>query len=297
MFTSASRALDGRGAGWLLLLFTATVWGLNWPVIKFLLTEVPPMTSRAWCGALACGSAALLAASRGERLRVPAAQVPRLALLALLNVTAWMGLTGFSVVWLPASEAVTYAYTMPIWAAMLAWPVLGERPGLKRCAGLLFGFAGVLLLAGGGGAGAVAEKLPGVLCVLGAGVLFALGTVLSKRLPVALSPVAMVAWQFGLGCLPLVAASLLLESAEPIRLTGLGWAALLFNGVVALFLAYLSWFAALRRLPAGLAATGTLISPLVGVFASALALGEPLGWRQLAALAMTLTGVALAARG
>ena len=38
----------------------------------------------------------------------------------------------------------------------------------------------------------------------------------------------------------------------------------------------------------------TLLTPLVGVVAAALALGEPLGAREALALALTLGGVALA---
>ena len=46
-----------------------------------------------------------------------------------------------------------------------------------------------------------------------------------------------------------------------------------------------------------MAATTVLVSPMIGVIGSTLLLGEALGPRQLLALAMTLTGVALAARG
>jgi drug/metabolite transporter (DMT)-like permease len=60
-------------------------------------------------------------------------------------------------------------------------------------------------------------------------------------------------------------------------------------------LAYLAWFRALRLLPAGTAATGVLISPVIGVIGSALLLGDPLGPRQVAALGITLAGVGLAA--
>ena len=49
-------------------------------------------------------------------------------LAALLNVTGWMVLMGLALLWLPASEAALIAYTMPVWASLLAWPVLGERP-------------------------------------------------------------------------------------------------------------------------------------------------------------------------
>ena len=57
---------------------------------------------------------------------------------------------------------------------------------------------------------------------------------------------------------------------------------------------YLSWFAALKRLPPATASVATLLTPLVGVVAAALALGEPLGAREALALALTLGGVALA---
>ena len=61
-------------------------------------------------------------------------------------------------------------------------------------------------------------------------------------------------------------------------------------------IAYVSWFAALARLPASVAAIGTMAVPVIGVVASAIALGEPLGPIQIAALLFTLTGVVLATK-
>jgi probable blue pigment (indigoidine) exporter len=61
--------------------------------------------------------------------------------------------------------------------------------------------------------------------------------------------------------------------------------------------AYLAWFRALRLVPASMAATTVLVSPVVGVLGSTLVLGETLGPRQIVALGLTLVGVALAARG
>jgi drug/metabolite transporter (DMT)-like permease len=60
--------------------------------------------------------------------------------------------------------------------------------------------------------------------------------------------------------------------------------------------AYVAWFAALARLPASIAAIGTMAVPVIGVVASALALHEKLGPGQIAALIFTLAGVVLAAR-
>ena len=76
-----------------------------------------------------------------------------------------------------------------------------------------------------------------------------------------------------------------------------GWASIAYISSLPLSVAYLAWFRALKLVPASTAATTVLVSPMVGVIGSTLLLGEALGPRQLIALAMTLTGVALAARG
>jgi drug/metabolite transporter (DMT)-like permease len=133
-----------------------------------------------------------------------------------------------------------------------------------------------------------------VLLALGAAVLFALGAVTARRSPLALPPLAAVAWQVGLGCLPMVIAGLLFETPEPHALTGVGWAAMAYMTVVPMGVCYLTWFAALKRLSPATASVATLLTPLVGVVAAALALGEPLGAREALALALTLGGVALA---
>jgi drug/metabolite transporter (DMT)-like permease len=58
----------------------------------------------------------------------------------------------------------------------------------------------------------------------------------------------------------------------------------------------LSWFAALRKLPPSTAAMATLLTPLVGVLSAAVVLAEPLGFRDLSALALILGAVFLAVR-
>jgi probable blue pigment (indigoidine) exporter len=295
--TSAERhALPdtSRLQGLALLVLTACSWGLNWPVAKFLLTELSPFLMRALCCAAATVFAFALAGARGETLRVPVAQWPRLAVFATLNFGAFIIFTTLSLAWLHASEAVIVTYTLPIWAAVIAWPVLGERPTLVAVLALLLGLSGVALLVGIDASDASWAKLPGVAMGLMAALLFGLGTVISKQRPLALPPVAGVAWQLLLSLVP-VGALALTEQRDWSAVTPLGWTAVLFVATLPMTLAYVAWFRALRLLPAATAATGVLISPLVGVVGSALLLGDPLGPRQVTALALTLTGVGLAA--
>jgi drug/metabolite transporter (DMT)-like permease len=278
------------------LAITSVGWGFNWPVTKYLLAELPPLTMRGTTGVIGASLLALLALASGQSLFVPRELWPRLVLAAFLNVACWMALMGMALLWLPASEAALIAYTMPIWASILAWPVLGERPTLLRVISLLMAFAGLAAIMGGNGFAASVTKLPGILMALGGAAAFAVGTVMAKKLPLNLPPLSAAAWQIGIGCLPVAILGFLAEDADITKVSHLGWLLLFYSTVIQFCIAYVSWFAALARLPASVAAIGTMAVPVIGVVASAVALHEPLGIGQIAALVFTLAGVVLATR-
>ena len=278
------------------LAITSVGWGFNWPVTKYLLSELPPLSLRGTTGVIGAGLLALLAILSGQSLRVPREWWPRLAIAAFFNVTCWMVLMGLALLWLPASEAALIAYTMPIWASMMAWPVLGERPNLLRVISLAMAFAGLSAIMGGNGFAASMSKLPGIIMALGGAVGFAVGTILAKKLPLHLPPLTAAAWQIGIGCLPVAIVGLFVETTDIAAVSNLGWWLVVYSTVIQFCVAYVSWFAALARLPASVAAIGTMAVPVIGVVASAITLHEPLVTGQIAALLFTLAGVALATR-
>ena len=283
-------------AGLMFLAITSVGWGFNWPVTKFLLGELPPLILRGATVVVGAALLAGLAVLSGQSLRVPRELWPRLVLAAFLNVACWMVLMGLALLWLPASEAALIAYTMPVWASILAWPILGERPNLLRVISLVMAFAGLAAIMGGNGFAASVAKLPGIIIALGGAIGFAVGTVLAKKLPLSLPPLSAAAWQIGIGCFPIVIIGLLIEKADVAGITRLGWILLVYSTVIQFCVAYVSWFAALARLPASVAAIGTMAVPVIGVVTSAVALHEPLGPGQIAALVFTLAGVVLATR-
>ncbi|MBC7434243.1 MAG: DMT family transporter [Rubritepida sp.] len=281
----------------MLLIATAFGWGSNWPMLKLLLTELPPLQARGAAGVTAGLGFALGAWAFGVPLRVPRRLWSRLVLASLLNVTAWMGFATFGLVWLGAGEAAILAYTVPVWTALLAWPVLGEAPSARRVAALLLSLTGVAILFAGRGLDFGLAKLPGMALMTGAAVLFALGTVWGKRTPLGLPPVASVAWQVGLGCAPLLLLGLLFEPWRWGTLSSQGWFFMGWMTAIPLGLAYLTWFEAIKRVPATFATVAMLLAPMVGVAGAALVLGEPFGLREAAALLLTLAGVLLASFG
>src|SRR5829696_2008730 len=202
-----------RQIGLLCLAITAVGWGLNWPVIKLILREWPPLFARGTAGLVAALGLAAVALMRGERITVPSRALGRLSLAAALNVFAWMGFSTLAMVWLSVAEGALLVYTMPVWATLLAWPLRGARPTLRSIAALALGMAGVGMLLAGPGLALGAGKMPGVFLALGAAVLFALGTVTGVS-SIPLAPIALTAWQVGLGCAPMVLAGLVSENSR-----------------------------------------------------------------------------------
>src|SRR6202040_2011088 len=105
-------------------------------------------------------------------------------------------------------------YLRPVWATLLAWTILGERPNLLRVISLVMAFAGLAAIMGGNGFAASSAKIPGIIMALGGAFGFALGTVLAKKLPLNLPPLSAAAWQIGIGCLPVAIVGLLVENAH-----------------------------------------------------------------------------------
>src|ERR1700760_4432132 len=83
-------------AGLMFLAITSVGWGFNWPVTKFLIGELPPLTLRGGSGVIGALLLAGLALLRGQSLHVPREVWPRLLLAAFLNVTGWMVLMGLA---------------------------------------------------------------------------------------------------------------------------------------------------------------------------------------------------------
>ena len=182
---------------------------------------------------------------------------------------------------------------MPLWTTLFAWPIHGTRPTVKGFAALVLGLAGIAVLFGGQGLSFGAGKVLGIGFALGAAVFFALGAVLNRR-AIPMPPIALVAWQIALGCAPMLVIGILAEHPDVPALRGIAAWALGYTILVPMGICYLSWFAALRRLPPAAASTTMLLVPLTGIIFASLLLAEPFGGREILAMVLTLGGVVLA---
>ncbi|MCA6101845.1 DMT family transporter [Bradyrhizobium australafricanum] len=278
------------------LVVASIGWGLNFPIMKFLLTEWPPLSSRGLCGVVGAVALGLVALVWGQTLRVPDGMWLRLALVSTLSIGGWVASMGLALIWLRASEAAVLGISIPVWVALVAWPVLGERVSLPRALALAVALAGIAALIGGGGIDASLGKLPGILFALAGALCVGLGTVLTKSFKLAMPPLSLAAWQLAIGCVPIAIIGIMIEQPQLAALSQFGWASMIYMTLIQFCLCYVCWFAALERLPAATASIGTLLVPVVGVLAAAAMLREPLSASDIAALVVTFAAVAVALR-
>jgi drug/metabolite transporter (DMT)-like permease len=279
--------------GSLCLGVTAFGWALNWPLMKILLQQWPPLFSRGLAGVVSALILFSIAKARGQALDVPREAIPRLLFASFTNVFAWMGFGTVAMKFVPVGEGTLIVYTMPIWAMLLAWPLAGTRPRFSDIAAIVLGFGGLAVLFGSGGLSFDGGRIIGIVLLFSAAILFAIGNILN-RTPLPMPPLVVVAWQVGLGCLAMLILGIAFEQPNYGALTAGGLACQIYMTLVPMGVCYLTWFETLRRLPPSSASTGMLLVPLIGVISAALILDEPLGLREVAAMVLVLGGVTLA---
>jgi len=257
-----------------LLAALTLMWGCNWPMMKFSLREVPPLTFRALTMTGGVLLMALWFTARGTSMALPRSQVARVFGLAVPNVIGWHLASIIGLTQLAAGRAGILAFTMPVWTVLLGALLFGQR--LTRRAGIasVSALAAVALLAIDE-LTSLAGRPVGVLWLQAAAVSWALGTLLMRRVTVAMATEALTVWMMVFGCVVFWIAALAVE--PPLQWPSWStatWASLVWGAVVNFGISQLLWFSLARELPAQASAFSLMAVPIVGVLSSAIVVGE-----------------------
>jgi drug/metabolite transporter (DMT)-like permease len=193
-----------------------------------------------------------------------------------------------------ASRSYIFVYTSPFLVALGAHVFLrGDRLNLWKITGLLFAFAGVVLLFARGWGKTTLNTLPGDLLLLSAAVLWAATTLYIKRfLAEKAVPLQTLFYQLAFSAPLLLLLSLILEER-----IFYGWSltlgfSLFYQTIVVAFFSLVVWFELIHRYPVSLLSAFTFFAPVFGVFLSgALLLGEVMTPRLIVSLVLVSLGM------
>jgi drug/metabolite transporter (DMT)-like permease len=279
-----------------LLILLCAVWGVGQVAIKVGNQGISPL----WHAAIrSAGSALLLwgwSAGRGISLLrhdgTAGYGVTIAVLFALEFVCVYWGF-----LYTTASRGVLFIYSTPFFVALGAhWLFPEERLRGAKVVGLCVAFAGLAVAFADGLRLPTRRELLGDVLQLVGALLWAATTLVIKARGQAITPHRTLFYQLAGSAVLLGALAVGIGEPGVTRLTGLVVAALTYQVVIHAFASYLAWFWLLTRYPASDLHAYTFWTPLFGVLAGWLLLGEPVTPALLLAMACVTLGIYLVNR-
>ena len=283
-----------RRTAFALFAIVVVAWGLNWTVGKLILASVPPL----WMTAIRSGVALVVLAGvmlATGNLRPPRrGDMPVVLSITLLHMVGFAAFMAIGLSSVPAGRSIVLGYTTPLWVIPGALLFLGERITPLRAAGVALGMGGLTVMFNPLTFDwADRHALIGNGLILLAAFCWALSIIHTRAHRWVSTPFQLVFWEVLLATILLSALALAFEGLPRIdwnlRLVLL----FLYGGVIGVALGYWAMAMVNRSLPAITTSLGILATPVVGVLASLVVLGEPLSLALLVALAMIIGGIAL----
>lgn len=287
--------LDALAVG--LLLVCCGLWGVNQVVVKSTLPFLPPLMQAGLRSAIAALLLWAYASSKGIPLLGRDGSLPGGLAAGLLFgaefICVYIGLQ-----YTTASRLVVFLYIAPfVVAAGMPFIARAERITRLQWVGLAGAFAALAFAFQEGFRGGSATQWIGDTLAVASGLLWGLTTlaVRATRLAQA-SAEKTLFYQLAVSAPILLGASLATGETVPATPGAAAIASVLFQAVIIAFASYLGWFWLLRHYPATRLSAFTFLTPVFGLIAGALILGEPVGIRLIVALAGIAAGIWLVNR-
>jgi drug/metabolite transporter (DMT)-like permease len=273
------------------LLVLGAIWGASFLFMRVAAPEfgaIPLIAARVGIAAAFLG---LMLARRGglSQLYPNAA---RLTLLGAINSAIPFSLFAYAVLSVTSGFAAVLNATAPLFGALVAFIWLRDKPSPARIAGLIVGFAGVLVLvwgrlSAGSDGGGVA-----VVAGLSASVLYGISANYAKNRMSDIDPFVIATGSLVAATVLLLPLAVLYWPATPPR--PVSWVSAVLLAVICTGIAYILYFRLLSRIGPAKTLAVTYLVPAFGVLWGHLLLREPITTSMLVGCAVILLGTTLA---
>lgn len=281
-----------NGVDLMLILIVTCSWGINYPVMKFVVMQYPPATFRTLTFILGTLAIGLYAVWKGESLRVPLSERWLTLKLSIPNMVLWhLGLV-YGLTLLGSGRTAIIGYTMPVWTLLASVVFFSEKLTWRASLAVACSLLATVLLAQQELSHFAGQPL-GLMYVFSAAIAWGIGNAMIKNAKLSISSVSLTFWFLLAGAVVFSLFAIGLESARWRWPSLIEWLAIVYNGLVTFALSYVAWFRVARKLSPVASGLSIMLVPVVGVMGGAVVLGETIALFDLIALGFILLAMGL----
>ena len=271
------------------LIVLSTIWGYNWVVMKECLRYSGALdfaAMRTFFGAIGLF---VLLLWRRKPLRPK--KIRWTIFLGLLSTTGCIGFVTVALVAGGVGKTAILVYTMPFFAMIMARPLLGEYISGLQWVAVILAAAGLMTIME---PWKLQSTTISTILALLSSISWAGSAIVMKimRKTSDYDLVSLSAWQMLFGSIPLIILALTIPQ-RPIEWSWYFTGALLYTSVIGQSVTLLLWFYILNKLPVGVASMGTLATPVIGVTAASIQLGDQPSMLEGAGMILILSALAI----
>jgi drug/metabolite transporter (DMT)-like permease len=274
------------------------VWGTTYLGIRIGVKDLPPMLFAGLRWTIAGSIFLIFLKSRGQKLPAKKDLIP-LAIVGIALLGIGNGLVVVGEQWVSSGLTALLITTTPFWFIIIE-AFLPNRPKINFLiiSGLVLGLVGVTLIFGSHLEELLNKSyMLGVLCIMGAVIAWALGSVYSKYKKINLHPLMSASAQMIIAGVVQILLGLFLGEASEFHLAGNGLWAFIYLTLIGSIFGYGSYIYAISHLPLSLVSTYAYINPIIALFLGWLVLDEKLDIIILISAVIIIVGVLLVKQG
>jgi drug/metabolite transporter (DMT)-like permease len=276
----------------LLVLIVTVSWGLNYPIMKYVVNSYPPSAFRAFTFIVGFVSIGIYAYFKGISLSVISQERWPVFKLSMFNMVGWHLPMIYGVSMLNSGRAAIIGYTMPIWALLASALLYKEKINARSIVSIVLAMAAAVILALGS-LEQWGNHPMGVGVMVVAAITWGIGNAMVKHTVLALHGVALTFWALFIAFFFFVFLTLAFETDQWAWPNFLQWLAILYGGVITFAVSYVAWFHVARKLSAVSSGLSIMLVPVFGVTGGALVLGESISVADISALFLILIAMAV----
>jgi len=287
MSTPQERSSQINATDLLMVLIVTVSWGMNYPVMKFVVNSYPPSAFRSFTFLIGCMALGSYAHFKGISIFVPKHERKALFKLSLFNMVGWHLPMIYGVSMLNSGRAAIIGYTMPVWALLASAVLYREKITITALLGIALAMSAALLLAWGS-AGQWGNHPLGIGVMLVAAITWGVGNAMMKNSKLSISGITLTFWALFIAFFIFLAITIIFERDLWEWPTLMQWLAILYGGVITFAVSYVAWFHVARKLSAVSSGLSIMLVPVFGVTGGALILGEAVTMPDIIALVLIL---------